>query len=74
MDEHSLGGLILATKDGQIVFDNTLDARIEIVFKQQLPEVREFYFLFFYFTLIFNVYWSGSMSNYNPRRINFKCR
>jgi len=37
---YSLGGLILATKDGHIVLDNTLDARIEIVFKQQLPEVN----------------------------------
>ena len=35
----SLGGLVLATKDGHIVLDNTLDARMQIVFKQQLPEV-----------------------------------
>ena len=35
----SLGGLVLASKDNQIVLDNTLDARMQIVFKQQLPEV-----------------------------------
>jgi hypothetical protein len=29
----------LATKDGRIVLENTLDARLEVVFKQQLPEV-----------------------------------
>lgn len=30
---------MLATKDGRIVLENTLDARLEVVFKQQLPEV-----------------------------------
>lgn len=29
----------MASKDGHIVLDNTLDARMQIVFKQQLPEV-----------------------------------
>lgn len=29
----------MATKDGRIVLENTLDARLEVVFKQQLPEV-----------------------------------
>jgi hypothetical protein len=32
---------VLATKDGRIVLENTLDARLEVVFKQQLPEVRQ---------------------------------
>lgn len=31
--------MVLATKDGRIVLENTLDARLEVVFKQQLPEV-----------------------------------
>ncbi len=30
----------MATKDGRIVLENTLDARLEVVFKQQLPEVH----------------------------------
>nr|PNR36633.1 hypothetical protein PHYPA_022484 [Physcomitrium patens] len=34
------GGVVLATKDGRIVLENTLDARLEVVFKQQLPEVK----------------------------------
>lgn len=38
----SLGGLVLATKDGHTVLDNTLDARLQIVVKQQLPEVLMF--------------------------------
>ncbi|XP_024394403.1 V-type proton ATPase subunit E isoform X2 [Physcomitrium patens] len=33
------GGVVLATKDGRIVLENTLDARLEVVFKQQLPEI-----------------------------------
>ncbi len=36
----SAGGVVLATKDGRIVLENTLDARLEVVFKQQLPEVQ----------------------------------
>ncbi len=36
----SAGGVVLATKDGRIVLENTLDARLEVVFKQQLPEVH----------------------------------
>ncbi|KAH9566828.1 hypothetical protein CY35_04G149600 [Sphagnum magellanicum] len=35
------GGVVLATKDGRIVLENTLDARLEVVFKQQLPEIRK---------------------------------
>lgn len=38
---YSTGGVVLATKDGRIVLENTLDARLEVVFKQQLPEVCE---------------------------------
>jgi V-type H+-transporting ATPase subunit E len=37
----SAGGVVLATKDGRIVLENTLDARLEVVFKQQLPEIRK---------------------------------
>ncbi|KAL5230681.1 hypothetical protein ABZP36_029457 [Zizania latifolia] len=33
------GGVVLASQDGKIVCDNTLDARMEISFKQKLPEV-----------------------------------
>jgi len=36
----STGGVVLATRDGRIVLENTLDARLEVVFKQQLPEVQ----------------------------------
>lgn len=35
----SAGGVVLATKDGKIVLENTLESRLEVVFKQQLPEV-----------------------------------
>ncbi|KAL2619891.1 hypothetical protein R1flu_000096 [Riccia fluitans] len=34
------GGVVLASKDGRIVCDNTLDARLEIAFKQNLPQIR----------------------------------
>ena len=33
------GGVVLASKDGRIVCENTLDARLGVVFKQNLPEV-----------------------------------
>eukprot|EP00246_Nothoceros_aenigmaticus_P006320 TRINITY_DN1914_c0_g1_i2.p1 TRINITY_DN1914_c0_g1~~TRINITY_DN1914_c0_g1_i2.p1 ORF type:complete len:135 (-),score=25.41 TRINITY_DN1914_c0_g1_i2:113-517(-) len=35
------GGVVLATKDGKIVLENTLESRLEVVFKHQLPEVRK---------------------------------
>jgi vacuolar-type H+-ATPase subunit E/Vma4 len=29
----------MASRDGKIVFENTLDARLELVFRKKLPEV-----------------------------------
>ncbi|XP_012481312.1 V-type proton ATPase subunit E [Gossypium raimondii] len=34
------GGVVLASEDGKIVLENTLDARLEVAFKQKLPEIR----------------------------------
>ncbi|EMS62138.1 V-type proton ATPase subunit E [Triticum urartu] len=39
--EHDLscsGGVVMASQDGKIVFENTLDARLEVVFRKKLPE------------------------------------
>ncbi|KAL2229592.1 UNVERIFIED_CONTAM: V-type proton ATPase subunit E2 [Sesamum indicum] len=33
------GGVVLASQDGKIVCENTLDARLDVVFRQKLPEV-----------------------------------
>jgi hypothetical protein len=30
---------VLASRDGKIVCENTLDARLDVVFRQKLPEV-----------------------------------
>uniref|UniRef100_A0A0D3EL72 V-type proton ATPase subunit E n=2 Tax=Oryza TaxID=4527 RepID=A0A0D3EL72_9ORYZ len=32
------GGVVLASRDGKIVCENTLDARLEVVFRKKLPE------------------------------------
>ncbi|CAN6443855.1 unnamed protein product [Victoria cruziana] len=34
------GGVVLASRDGKIVLENTLDARLDVVFRQKLPEIR----------------------------------
>ncbi|KAL1804583.1 hypothetical protein DCAR_0830371 [Daucus carota subsp. sativus] len=34
------GGVVVASLDGKIVCENTLDARLDIVFKQKLPQIR----------------------------------
>jgi V-type H+-transporting ATPase subunit E len=34
------GGVVIATKDGKIVCNNTLDARLETSFGQNLPAIR----------------------------------
>ncbi|GAV86995.1 Acetyltransf_1 domain-containing protein/vATP-synt_E domain-containing protein [Cephalotus follicularis] len=33
------GGVVVASQDGKIVLENTLDARLDVVFRQKLPEV-----------------------------------
>lgn len=38
------GGIVLASKDGKIVCENTLDARLSVVFGQKLPEIRKLIF------------------------------
>ncbi|KAJ6744263.1 ATPASE H+-TRANSPORTING V1 SUBUNIT E1A-RELATED [Salix purpurea] len=32
------GGVVLASRDGKIVFENSLDARLDVVFRKKLPE------------------------------------
>ncbi|CAI0441266.1 unnamed protein product [Linum tenue] len=38
------GGVVLASRDGKIVFENTLDARLDVVFRQKLPVIRKLLF------------------------------
>ncbi|OIW11105.1 hypothetical protein TanjilG_22912 [Lupinus angustifolius] len=43
-DSHALhcsGGVVMASRDGKIVFENTLDARLDVVFRKNLPEIRK---------------------------------
>nr|ADY38690.1 vacuolar ATP synthase subunit [Camellia sinensis] len=35
------GGIVLASRDGKIVFENSLDARLDVVFRKKLPEIRK---------------------------------
>ncbi|XXG82246.1 hypothetical protein AAC387_Pa10g0234 [Persea americana] len=35
------GGVVLASRDGKIVCENTLDARVDVVFRKKLPEIRK---------------------------------
>ncbi|KAF7845198.1 V-type proton ATPase subunit E2 [Senna tora] len=32
------GGVVLASEDGKIVLENTLDARLDVIFRQKLPQ------------------------------------
>uniref|UniRef100_A0A0C9RVF7 TSA: Wollemia nobilis Ref_Wollemi_Transcript_11008_1351 transcribed RNA sequence n=1 Tax=Wollemia nobilis TaxID=56998 RepID=A0A0C9RVF7_9CONI len=38
------GGVVLASRDGKIVCENTLDGRLDVVFRQKLPEIRKLLF------------------------------
>ncbi|KAK9143919.1 hypothetical protein Syun_013319 [Stephania yunnanensis] len=38
---HCSGGVVLASRDGKIVFENTLDARLDVAFRKKLPEIRK---------------------------------
>ncbi|KAG6735923.1 hypothetical protein POTOM_045229 [Populus tomentosa] len=35
------GGVVLASRDGKIVFENSLDARLDVAFRKKLPEIRK---------------------------------
>ncbi|XP_007033474.2 PREDICTED: V-type proton ATPase subunit E2 isoform X1 [Theobroma cacao] len=39
-DPYCSGGVVLASEDGKIVCENTLDARLDVAFRQKLPEIR----------------------------------
>ncbi|KAH0911178.1 hypothetical protein HID58_034499 [Brassica napus] len=39
-DPHCSGGVVLASQDGKIVCENTLDARLDVAFRQKLPQIR----------------------------------
>ncbi|KVH95332.1 V-type proton ATPase subunit E-like [Cynara cardunculus var. scolymus] len=46
-DPHALscsGGVVLASRDGKIVIENTLDARLDVIFRGKLPEIRKLLF------------------------------
>ncbi|KAF3448658.1 hypothetical protein FNV43_RR09371 [Rhamnella rubrinervis] len=46
-DEHGpfcSGGVVLASRDGKIVCENTIDARLDVVFRKKLPEIRKLIF------------------------------
>ncbi|KAK6251347.1 hypothetical protein SCA6_005352 [Theobroma cacao] len=40
----SSGGVVLASRDGKIVCENTLDARLDVAFRKKLPEIRKWLF------------------------------
>eukprot|EP00256_Glycine_max_P069554 XP_025984149.1 uncharacterized LOC100500452 isoform X1 [Glycine max] len=40
-DLYCSGGVVLASRDGKIVCENTLDARLDVVFRKKLPEGKE---------------------------------
>ncbi|CAK8539323.1 unnamed protein product [Lathyrus sativus] len=40
-DLHCSGGVVLASHDGKIVFENTLDARLDVLFRNKLPAIRK---------------------------------
>lgn len=50
-DLESSGGVVLASIDGKIVFENTLDARLDVAFRKKLPDVSNRKF-FNYFMIV----------------------
>lgn len=35
------GGIVMASRDGKIVCENTLDARLDVAFRKKLPDIRK---------------------------------
>merc|ERR1711948_220446 len=44
LDASSLGGVVLANKDGKITIDNTIDLRLKLVMEQDKPAIRKLLF------------------------------
>lgn len=40
-DPYCSGGVVLASRDGKIVCENTLDARLDVLYRKKLPEIRK---------------------------------
>ncbi|KAK9193704.1 hypothetical protein WN944_004401 [Citrus x changshan-huyou] len=40
-EPYCTGGVVVASQDGKIVLENTLDARLNVAFRQNLPEIRK---------------------------------
>ncbi|XP_068340106.1 V-type proton ATPase subunit E2 [Pyrus communis] len=40
-ESYCSGGVVVASQDGKIVCENTLDARLDVVYRQKLPEIRK---------------------------------
>ncbi|XP_010541394.1 PREDICTED: V-type proton ATPase subunit E1-like [Tarenaya hassleriana] len=38
---HCSGGVVMASRDGKIVCENTLDARLDVAFRNKLPDIRK---------------------------------
>lgn len=38
--KHIIGGVFMRSNDGLIVCDNSIDARVNLIFEQLLPEIR----------------------------------
>jgi hypothetical protein len=51
----SSGGVVLAAEDGKIVLENTLDARLDVIFRQKLPEACSLSHTFLTFISISNL-------------------
>lgn len=45
-DKHKeiIGGVFMRSNDGMIVCDNSIDARVNLIFEQLLPEIRQMLF------------------------------
>ena len=52
----------MASRDGKIVFESTLDARLEVVFRKKLPEVP-LAIAFFQYTMSLQPFFSHIMSS-----------
>ncbi|KAL0417563.1 UNVERIFIED_CONTAM: V-type proton ATPase subunit E [Sesamum radiatum] len=54
------GGVVLASRDGKIVFENTLDARLDVVFRKKLPEVPTTYLILVTCTFFLYPVWKST--------------
>ncbi|XVF51444.1 hypothetical protein PTKIN_Ptkin04bG0185800 [Pterospermum kingtungense] len=67
------GGAVLASRDGKIVYENTLDARLDVAFRKKLPEICKWLFGRIVMLLFYRQLWLSTVELEVERAGGLRC-